>query len=74
MKLMEINPDQRGLISPRIVWATSTILRWRTLPTRWILEQMMISQEACDLVNKTKLAGHRVCAIGTSVMKATETL
>ena len=36
-------------------------------------EQMMISQEACDLVNKTKLAGHRVCAIGTSVMKATET-
>ena len=36
-------------------------------------EQMIISQEACDLVNKTKLSGHRVCAIGTSVMKATET-
>ena len=36
-------------------------------------EQMIISQEACDLVNRTKAEGHRVCAIGTSVMKATET-
>ena len=36
-------------------------------------EQMIISKEACELVNKTKLEGHRVCAIGTSVMKATET-
>ena len=26
----------------------------------------------CDLVNQTKLAGHHVCAIGTSVVKATE--
>ena len=36
-------------------------------------EQMIISQEACDLVNRTKAEGHRVCAVGTSVMKATET-
>lgn len=36
-------------------------------------EQMIISKEACVLVNKTKQEGHRVCAIGTSVMKATET-
>lgn len=36
-------------------------------------EQMIINKEACDLVNKTKQAGHRLCAVGTSVIKATET-
>ncbi len=35
-------------------------------------EQMRITQETCDAVNKAKLAGHRICAIGTSVTKATE--
>ena len=34
---------------------------------------MSIGAEACKLVNATKLAGHHVCAIGTSVVKATET-
>ena len=36
-------------------------------------EQMHIGKEACELVNNTKRAGHHVCAIGTSVVKATET-
>jgi S-adenosylmethionine:tRNA ribosyltransferase-isomerase len=36
-------------------------------------EQMIINRKACDIVNKTKKAGHRLCAIGTSVIKATET-
>ena len=36
-------------------------------------EQMSINAEACRIVNETKLAGHHVCAIGTSVLKATET-
>ena len=36
-------------------------------------EQMHIGKEACELVNATKRAGHHVCAIGTSVVKATET-
>lgn len=36
-------------------------------------EQMVINKEACDIVNATKKAGHRVCAVGTSVVKATET-
>lgn len=35
-------------------------------------EEMHINQETCDLVNETKKAGHRVCAIGASVLKATE--
>ncbi len=36
-------------------------------------EQMAIKSEACDIVNKTKASGHHVCAVGTSVLKATET-
>ena len=36
-------------------------------------EQMFISREACDMVNSTKEAGHHICAVGSSVVKATET-
>ena len=36
-------------------------------------EQMFVEKEACDIVNAAKLAGHHVCAVGTSVVKATET-
>ncbi len=33
-------------------------------------EQMDVSEENADLINATKDAGHRVCAIGTSVLRA----
>ena len=36
-------------------------------------EQMHITAEACNIVNETKRNGHKVCAVGTSVVKATET-
>ena len=36
-------------------------------------EQMIVGSEACEIVNKAKLAGRRVCAVGTSAVKATET-
>lgn len=36
-------------------------------------EQMIIGAEACRLVNDAKRDGHHVCAVGTSVVKATET-
>ena len=36
-------------------------------------EQMSVGKEACDVVNAAKSSGHRVCAVGTSVVKATET-
>ena len=36
-------------------------------------EQMFISSEACEIVNRTKKSGHHICAVGTSVVKATET-
>ena len=36
-------------------------------------EQMFVGKEACELVNKTKMNGHRVCAVGVSTARATET-
>jgi S-adenosylmethionine:tRNA ribosyltransferase-isomerase len=35
-------------------------------------EQMNISEECCKLVNDTKLSGHRVCTVGISTTRATE--
>ena len=36
-------------------------------------EQMIIGQEACRLVNASKAAGKRVCAVGATTMRACET-
>ena len=36
-------------------------------------EQMMIGSEACRIVNDAKRAGHRICAVGVSTARATET-
>lgn len=36
-------------------------------------EQMFVRKEACDLVNATKQAGRRVCVVGASTARATET-
>ena len=36
-------------------------------------EQMYITRETCELVNRTKQEGRRVCAVGASVLRATET-
>jgi S-adenosylmethionine:tRNA ribosyltransferase-isomerase len=35
-------------------------------------EQMVVSAETCSIVNEAKLAGHHVCAVGISTMRATE--
>lgn len=36
-------------------------------------EQMNIPKEACDLVNQSHADGRRVCAVGATVLRATET-
>lgn len=36
-------------------------------------EQMEIGPEACRIVNGAKMAGHRICAVGVSTARATET-
>lgn len=35
-------------------------------------EELIITQEACDIVNKAKVAKHKVCAVGTTTMRAME--
>ncbi len=36
-------------------------------------EQMFVRKEACDIVNASKDGGHKVCAVGTTVLRAIET-
>ena len=36
-------------------------------------EEMFVGKEACDIVNKAKESGHRVCAVGITTMRAIET-
>lgn len=36
-------------------------------------EQMIVNSDVVDIVNKGKDGGHRICAVGTSVMRAIET-
>lgn len=36
-------------------------------------EQMIVGAEACRTVNDAKTAGHRICAVGVSTVRATET-
>ncbi len=36
-------------------------------------EEMHVNEEACELINKTKSSGHKVCAVGTTVQRVLET-
>ncbi len=36
-------------------------------------EQMFVRKEACDIVNASKDGGHKICAVGTTVLRAIET-
>lgn len=36
-------------------------------------EQMFITKECCDIVNKAKDEGHKICVVGTTTMRAVET-
>jgi len=35
-------------------------------------EELIINQEACDIVNKAKVNKHKICAVGTTTMRAME--
>ncbi|MCQ2093450.1 MAG: tRNA preQ1(34) S-adenosylmethionine ribosyltransferase-isomerase QueA [Bacteroidaceae bacterium] len=36
-------------------------------------EQIFVTKEACDIVNRAKEGGHRVCAVGNTTMRTIET-
>ena len=35
-------------------------------------EEMLVNQEACDIVNKGKAEGHKICAVGSTVQRVLE--
>ncbi len=37
------------------------------------VEEMLVNQQACDIINKAKADGHRVVAVGTTVQRVLET-
>lgn len=37
-------------------------------------EQMFVTEECCEAVNKCKLSGHKICSIGNSVLRTLETV
>lgn len=37
-------------------------------------EQIFVTKEACDIVNASKIGGHRVCAVGNTSMRTLETV
>ena len=37
-------------------------------------EQMFVTEECCEIVNRCKTEGHRICAVGNTVMRALETV
>ena len=37
-------------------------------------EQMFVNEECCEMVNNCKLSGHKICAVGNTVMRALETV
>ena len=37
-------------------------------------EQMSVTEECCEIVNRCKTEGHRICAIGNTVIRALETV
>ena len=74
MKRMEIKGIERAFITLHCSLGTFNDIEVEDLTKHKMdSEQMFVNREACDLVNKAKLAGHHVCAVGTSVVKATET-
>ena len=37
-------------------------------------EQIFVNKEACDIVNKAKENGHKICAVGTTTLRTLETV
>ncbi|MDR2906499.1 MAG: tRNA preQ1(34) S-adenosylmethionine ribosyltransferase-isomerase QueA [Bacteroidales bacterium] len=37
-------------------------------------EEVIVTQEACDIVNDARLKGHKICVVGTSTLRGTETV
>ncbi len=73
MKRMEINGINSTFVTMHIGLGNFNPIEVEDLSKHKMdSERMFINSETCEIVNNTKMAGHRVCAIGASVVKATE--
>ena len=73
MKMMEIRGLNKAFITLHCsLGAFDTIEVEDLTKHKMNSEQMFIGHEACEIVNQTKLAGNRVCVVGASTARATE--
>ena len=74
MKIMEIREINKAFITLHCGLSAFENIEVEDLSKhKMSSERMIVNAEACRLVNKTKQSGHRVCAVGASVARATET-
>jgi len=73
MKRLEINGIKFAEITLHIGLGTFNPVEVEDLSKHKMdSEEFVVSQEACDVVNEAKEAKHRVCAVGTTCMRALE--
>lgn len=74
MKRMEIKGVERAFITLHCALGSFHSIEVEDLTKHKMdSEQMFVEKEACEIVNKAKTEGKHVVAVGTSVLKATET-
>lgn len=74
MKRMEIRGIERAFVTMHVGLGNFRNIDVEDLTKHKMdSEQMIVEWEACDCINKAKQDGHKVCAVGTSVMKVLET-
>ncbi|WP_413513656.1 tRNA preQ1(34) S-adenosylmethionine ribosyltransferase-isomerase QueA [Myroides odoratus] len=73
MKRLEINGIKFAEITLHIGLGTFNPVEVEDLSKHKMdSEEYVVSQEACDIVNNAKIEKHRVCAVGTTSMRALE--
>lgn len=74
MKRMEIRGIERAFVTMHVGLGNFRSIDVEDLTKHKMdSEEMHVNREACDRINGTKENGHKVCAIGISVMKVLET-
>jgi len=73
MKIMEIRGFQTAYITVHCSLGSFDPIEVEDLTKHKMnSEQMIITDEACQIVNQAKLDGHKICAVGISTVRATE--
>lgn len=71
MKRLEIKGVERGFLTLHSGWGNFKEIDVEDLTKhRMDSEEMIVDEKLVDMVNKASDEGHRICAVGTSVMRA----